>query len=279
MSIYAIGDIQGCATALNRLLEKIRFDPASDQLWLTGDLVNRGPESLETLRLVRNLGDSAITVLGNHDLHLLAVAAGVKALDSQPTLTQVSDADDRDELLHWLKRLPLAHYDKDVGVLMVHAGLAPQWSLEAALGYAGEVERALTGPDDLDLLHHMYGNQPNRWNANLRGHDRLRFIINCFTRLRYCDRKGRLNLGLACAPEDAPPGLVPWFRIKGRASADVPIVFGHWSALGLIQETHLLGLDTGCVWGRNLTAARIDADGVGGLWCVDCAGLGAAGIG
>ncbi len=276
MSIYAVGDIQGCATALRRLLDKIQFDPATDKLWITGDLVNRGPESLQALRLVRSLGDSAVTVLGNHDLHLLAIAAGVKSLQSQPTLAPVIRSQDCDELLHWLRHLPLAHYDPTVGVLMVHAGLAPQWSLQAALGYAGEVERELAGPDYRDLLKNMYGNKPNRWSDKLRGYDRLRFIINCFTRLRFCDRKGRLDLGPACAPADAPSRLMPWFRVKNRASADTPIVFGHWSALGLLQEPRLLGLDTGCVWGRNLTAARIDADGVGGLWCVDCAGLGAA---
>ncbi len=275
MSIYAIGDLQGCATALHRLLERIRFDPAVDRLWFTGDLVNRGPESLEALRFVRELGDSATVVLGNHDLHLLAVAAGVKSVARHPTLAPILDAPDRDELLHWLRHLPLAHLDRDIGVMLIHAGLPPQWTVSEAMARAAEVEQALRGPDHLELVEHMYGNKPDLWQESLAGHERLRFIINCFTRLRYCDETGRLDLGPACPPADAPPHLLPWFRLPHRASADTPIIFGHWSALGFLQEPGLLSLDTGCVWGRTLTAARIDATGVNGVWGVDCAGIGA----
>ena len=276
MAIYAIGDLQGCRTALQRLLEKIRFDPAIDELWFTGDLVNRGPESLETLRLVHSLGDNAKVVLGNHDLHLLAVAAGVKSLESQPTLAPVIAADDREILLDWLRRRPIAHFDERIGVLLIHAGLPPQWTIEEAMAHANEVGNILSGPGHLELLQHMYGNRPDLWDEALCGYDRLRFIINCFTRLRYCDSNGRLDLRPACPPDEAPNHLIPWFRVPWRASADTPIVFGHWSALGLVQEARILALDTGCVWGGALTAARIDGEGVSGLWSVDCAGLGAA---
>lgn len=256
MSTYAIGDIQGCYEPLRRLLDAVRFDPARDELWLVGDLVNRGPHSLEILRYVRSLGERATTVLGNHDLHLLVVAAGLHPQHRGDTLDSILNAPDRDELLDWLRTRKLMH--AGAGHAMVHAGLLPQWSIEEALRLAREFESALQGPDYLDLLAHLYGNAPDAWCDTLSGHARLRVIVNAMTRLRLCDERGRMEFSHKKAPDGAPAGYMPWFDVPGRASAGTPVVCGHWAALGLTLRHDLLSLDTGCVWGRQLSALRLE---------------------
>lgn len=260
MTVYAIGDLQGCLDQFQALLEKIAFDPDQDQLWLAGDLVSRGPKSLETLRYVRALGDRAICVLGNHDLNLLAVAQGKGRNHSKDRIEPVLDAPDRDELLEWLRHRPLLHYDAQLGYAMVHAGLAPQWNLEDALDRAREVEACLRGPEHGALLTHMYGSQPDRWQESLSGWERLRFSVNCFTRLRYCTADGRLELSAKDAPGSQAPGLYPWFQTPGRRSTDVAIVFGHWSTLGIHVGDNVFGMDSGCVWGGHLSALRLDGE-------------------
>lgn len=255
MRLFAIGDVQGCHASLKDLLEQIAFDPRNDQLWFCGDLVNRGPDSLAVLRFVRELGDSASVVLGNHDLHLLAVAAGVTSSKSRDTLAEILDAPDREELLEWLRHRPLAVYEH--GILLVHAGLAPSWSAQDTLALAGEVERVLRGPDPAGLLKEMYGNEPAAWDATLEGMPRLRCIINFLTRVRYCDAAGALALDDKGTPGSQPEGHMPWFRVPGRASADTPVIFGHWSTLGPVEDLNVVPLDTGCVWGGQLTAFRL----------------------
>ncbi|AOU98817.1 bis(5'-nucleosyl)-tetraphosphatase (symmetrical) [Acidihalobacter yilgarnensis] len=257
MAVYAVGDLQGCLDPLERLLEKLRFDPATDRVWLVGDLVNRGPQSLETLRFVRMLGIAAVCVLGNHDLHLLAVAENGDGLHRGDTLQPVLDAPDAAELLDWLRRRPLLHHDATLGWTMVHAGLPPEWDIPHALDYAAEIEAELrTSP--AALFANMYGDLPDRWSEDLAGMARRRFILNALTRMRYVDAAGRLDHRCKDAPDDAPTGLTPWFRVPARRSADARIVFGHWSTLGLINEPELLALDTGCVWGGALSAVRLD---------------------
>ena len=259
MAVYAIGDLQGCYDDLRRLLDRLRFVPGPDRIWLTGDLVNRGPGSLAALRFVRELGAHAITVLGNHELHLLAVAAGGgRGVRTGDTLDEILGAADRDELLAWLAARPLLHADADLGWTLVHAGLPPQWDLVTAHRLAREVEAALA-TDPVALYGAMYGDQPDRWSPDLAGTERLRFAINCFTRLRYCTADGQLLLKLKGPPENAPPGAQPWFAVPGRRSAGERIVFGHWSALGLRDSHGAYSLDTGCVWGGALTALRLDA--------------------
>lgn len=257
MATYAIGDIQGCYTELRRLLDRLAFDPAGDRLWLVGDLVNRGPESLEVLRYVKSLGDRAVTVLGNHDLHLLALAEGNTKHAKDSNLDAILTAPDRDELLDWLRHRPLLHHDAKKGFAMVHAGLAPQWDLPRALAHARELEEALRGPAYRDFLHGMYGNEPARWSEDLTGMDRLRFITNCLTRMRYCDAEGNLALKEKGPVPGRTHALLPWFAVPGRASRDVRIVFGHWSTLGYLAEHNVWSLDTGCVWGGRLTAIRL----------------------
>jgi bis(5'-nucleosyl)-tetraphosphatase (symmetrical) len=259
MAVYAIGDIQGCYDALRRLLDAIDYAPARDRLWLTGDLVNRGPQSLDVLRFVAGL-DDVVCVLGNHDLHLLALAAGSEAARkrSRDTLDAVLAAPDREPLLAWLRARPLAHYDEALGWLLVHAGVAPQWDLAQTLACAREVEATVRGDAATDFLAHMYGDEPARWSDTLRGIPRQRFITNCLTRMRYCDAGGRLDLDSKGPPGSQPAGLLPWFRAPQRRTARVPIVFGHWAALGFLDEPTLLALDTGCVWGQGLTAVRLD---------------------
>jgi len=256
MAIYAIGDIQGCYDQLRRLLDNVAFDPAHDQLWLVGDLVNRGPQSLEVLRFVRSLGTQAITVLGNHDLHLLVVAAGVRKPHRGDTLDALLAAPDRDELLDWLRQQPLMHTGN--GYAMVHAGLLPQWSITQARALAQEVETALQGPDCGEFLRLMYGNEPVQWRDDLTGYDRLRVIVNAMTRLRLCTAEGIMEFTHKTTLEDAPAGYLPWFDLPTRASRDTPVLFGHWAALGLMLRTDVLGLDSGCVWGRRLTAMRLE---------------------
>lgn len=272
MAVYAIGDVQGCYAELTALLEVIQFDAATDQIWLTGDLVNRGPESLRTLRFVHNLNrhtpNAAITVLGNHDLHLLAVAAGQGRQYSCDTLDEILAAPDCEILLDWLRHQPLLHHDAALGVTLVHAGLPPQWSLLEAQDYAAEVESVLRDKNHQEFFSHMYGNQPDQWQANLTGWDRLRFITNCFTRLRYCDANGKLDLQAKGAPGSQQAGYVPWFEVVDRQTKNDSIVFGHWSTLGLYKGNNVVSLDTGCLWGHQLTAMRLD--GEGGIYCVQC---------
>jgi bis(5'-nucleosyl)-tetraphosphatase (symmetrical) len=261
VAVWAIGDLQGCHDVLQRLLEALRFDPAADRLWFCGDLVNRGGQSLETLRLVRSLDASSTVVLGNHDLSLLSVAQR-KPEDQQRVnedLRRVLFADDRQELLDWLRCRPLFVLDRTLGWAMVHAGLAPEWTLDAAAAHAAEVERELRGPGHRKLLRQMYGNKPN-WSPKLRGPERLRAIINVLTRLRYCTPGGRIAFDEKGVPGTQKNGLYPWFSVPGRAQRELPIACGHWSALGLFQGLGIHAIDTGCVWGGPLTALRLDGD-------------------
>ncbi|WP_295391396.1 symmetrical bis(5'-nucleosyl)-tetraphosphatase [uncultured Thiodictyon sp.] len=257
MPTYAIGDIQGCELELRRLLERLRFDPARDRLWFAGDLVNRGPGSLGVLRLVRSLDACSVVVLGNHDLHLLALAAGNERHAKKSTLAEVLQAPDRDELLHWLRHRPLLHHDANKGFTLIHAGLPPQWTLAVAQDCARELEDALRGPDYLDYLFALYGDQPARWDPELAGMERLRFITNALTRLRYCTPDGTLALKEKRPPASCPAGLVPWFKCPGRRSVDARIIFGHWSALGYWDRDNVWGIDSGCLWGGHLTAVRV----------------------
>jgi bis(5'-nucleosyl)-tetraphosphatase (symmetrical) len=270
VSVYAVGDVQGCYEPLRRLLDAIRFDPAEDSLWFVGDLVNRGPHSLETLRFVRSLGDAAVTVLGNHDLHLLVVASGARKPHRGDTLDEILAAPDREELLHWLRHRKLMHAQG--GYALVHAGLLPQWSVAHAMALAHEVEAALRAPEADQFFRNMYGNAPDAWDEDLSGYDRLRVIVNAMTRLRLCDTAGRMEFSHKFKPEQMPPGFMPWFDVPGRASADVPIICGHWAAVGLLVRENLLSIDTGCVWGRSLTALRLQDRR---LYECDCSGISA----
>lgn len=270
MAIYAIGDVQGCYDQLMRLLERIAFDPARDELWFAGDLVNRGPHSAAVVRFVMGLGKRATTVLGNHDLALLTVAAGVKKAHRSDTFGDILDAADRDVLLDWLRHQKLVHAMGDYA--MVHAGLLPEWSVAKALALAGEVESALRGPAYLDLLQNMYGNAPARWSDTLMGFDRLRTIINATTRLRLVAPDGTMDFSHKLGIESAPPGLQPWYDVPGRASRNSTIIFGHWAALGLMLRPDAVCLDSGCVWGRALSALRLPDRQVYQCGCAELAG-------
>ncbi|MDX1481548.1 MAG: symmetrical bis(5'-nucleosyl)-tetraphosphatase [Woeseiaceae bacterium] len=259
MAIYAIGDLQGCYDPFRKLLDKLRFDPGDDRLWLTGDLVNRGPKSLKTLRFVQAMGDCVTTVLGNHDLHLLALGHDVRySSNHYGSLRKVLRADDGPELLDWLRQRPLAHYDDSLGMLMVHAGVPPQWSVRKTLKRAAEVEDKLRGKKYVKTLKHMYGNRPRQWSGKLSGAPRTRFIINALTRMRMIYPDGRLNFTHSGPPDKARKGMLPWYAAENPKWAGTRIVFGHWSALGLRIDERVIGLDTGCVWGRALTAVRLD---------------------
>ncbi len=258
MAIYAIGDVQGCYDELCSLLERLAPLEPSDELWFVGDLVNRGPRSLEVLRLVRSLGAQATVTLGNHDLHLLACALAGDVPVATGDLEAVLAAPDRDELVDWLRRQPLAHYRPELNSLLLHAGAAPAWDPLQTVKLAREVSNCLRSDEASEFLRSMYGTQPDRWDKSLQGMDRLRCITNYLTRIRFCSTDGRLDLASKGPPEQAPPGLLPWFEVPGRATAAVRVIFGHWSALGLLLRKNLLALDTGCVWGGRLTAARID---------------------
>ena len=261
MAVWAIGDLQGCLGPTERLLERIDFDPARDRLWFCGDLVNRGGESLETLRLVHSLRESAVTVLGNHDLSLLAIAERREADQRKvnPDLQRVLFAPDRDELLDWLRMQPLVHADRELGWMMVHAGLAPKWSADDALAMSAEVERVLQGRNRQGLLRNMYGDRP-AWSSGLRGTDRLRAIINTCTRMRYCRPRGRIAFAEKGAPGTQQPGLYPWYAVPGRVERGMKLACGHWSSLGLFIGHGVHALDTGAVWGGTLTALQIDSD-------------------
>jgi bis(5'-nucleosyl)-tetraphosphatase (symmetrical) len=253
---YLVGDLQGCCDALERLLAKIGFSPSRDHAYFLGDLVNRGPASLATLRRLQDLGNAATCLLGNHDLHLLAAAEAARPAGRQDTLTEILTAPDRAALLEWVRQQRMAVHEK--GWLMVHAGVVPQWDLATTLAVAGEIEARLRSPDLGDFLRVMYGNDPARWLGELTGHDRLRFGVNVLTRIRFVAEDGTLDLETKEAAGAAPAGFHPWFEAPGRRTQGVPIAFGHWSTLGLVTRPDLLALDTGCVWGGQLTAARID---------------------
>ena len=265
MATYAIGDIQGCFDAFTRLLERCAFNPAQDRLWLVGDLVNRGPRSLETLRLVRTLGAAALTVLGNHDLSLLMVAEGFGKRGKGDTFEDILAAPDRDELLDWLRHRPLCHVEN--GYCLVHAGLLPQWTAAEAAALAGEVEAALTGANWREFMANMWGSEPAAWQDGLVGWPRLRVIVNAMTRMRFCSEQGVMDFRVKGEVANAPAGYMPWFQVPGRRSADTVLITGHWSALGLKILPNLLAIDSGCLWGGSLTAVRLK-DRV--IFQVDC---------
>lgn len=256
MATYAIGDVQGCADALRRLLDAFGFERARDRLWFVGDLVNRGPDSLATLRLVKDLGDAAVTVLGNHDFHLLAVAAGHAKKHRSDTLDAVLDAPDREELLAWLRQQPMLHVQDNWA--MVHAGLLPQWNIAQAQSLAREVEAALRGEGWREFLAKLYGDTPDSWSESLRGANRLRVIVNAMARMRFCTAQGTMELRTKGETARAPRGFFPWFDAPGRASRDYTVICGHWSTLGLKLRSDLIALDSGCVWGGSLSAVRLE---------------------
>jgi bis(5'-nucleosyl)-tetraphosphatase (symmetrical) len=258
MAVYVVGDLQGCFTPLRRVLDTVHFDPAHDVLWLTGDLVNRGPESLSCLRFVHGLGAAAVTVLGNHDLHLLAIASGSKKARRKDTLDDILSAPDRDELLHWLRCQPLMHVDEKRKIALVHAGIFPGWTLTQAHICAQEVEDVLQSDFCAEFFRHMYGNEPDNWCDTLEEMDRWRFITNAFTRMRVCADDYALDLSFKGEIKDMPEGFQPWFE-QFRLPEAWRILFGHWAALeGHTGHENIIALDSGCVWGRYLTVLRLD---------------------
>ena len=260
MAVYAIGDVQGCFDELQELVDYISFQPIKDQLWFVGDLVNRGPKSLETLRWVKSLGDAAVMVLGNHDLHLLAAYVGVREIRSTSSLVPILNADDADELMDWLRHQPLMRYNKRLDFAMLHAGLPPQWTIQEALQHAKEVENVLKSKKYETFLYNMYGDTHKQWDERLKGWNRLRMITNFFTRLRYCTDKGVMSFSDKGAPGTQDSKMKPWYEIKTRNSQDTTIVFGHWSTLGHINAHNIIATDTGCLWGGRLTAVKIDKE-------------------
>jgi bis(5'-nucleosyl)-tetraphosphatase (symmetrical) len=261
--------ISRVAYELRRLLDVIAFDSGKDQLWFCGDLVNRGPKSLETLRFVKELGNAAITVLGNHDLHLLAVAKQQKKTKPKDSLNPILSAPDKEELLDWLRFQPLFHYNDDF--CLIHAGLPPQWGLKKIIKMAEKAEQVLQSPDYIGFLRKMYGNEPDIWSKDLSGMDEIRFIVNCFTRMRYCEANGRLDFNYKGPLGSQPKNLVPWFEVPNRKSTNLQIIFGHWSALGFYQKNNCFGIDTGCLWGGQLTALKL-SKGVKRI-SIDCPGM------
>ncbi|MEQ1487792.1 MAG: symmetrical bis(5'-nucleosyl)-tetraphosphatase [Methylotenera sp.] len=260
MAKYAIGDIQGCYHAFQALLARIAFNPKVDELWLVGDLINRGSGSLEVLRWCYTHQASLKVILGNHDLHALVVASGFVKAHRGDTLDALLQAEDSETLLHWLRHQRLAYQDENY--LMVHAGLLPQWTAEQAMNYALEVEAALQGADYLHFLAHMYGNLPNSWHEDLTGLDRLRVITNALTRLRVCDAEGVMEFSFKGELLDVPSGYMPWFDAPNRATQGTQVIFGHWSALGLQQRKNIFALDTGCLWGGQLTAMNLETKAI-----------------
>ncbi len=260
MAVFAVGDIQGCLDELCALLDTAGFNRDTDTLWCVGDLVNRGARSLDTLRFIRDLGDRAVCVLGNHDITLLALAAGAK-IRNHHQLQDILDAPDREDLIDWLRSRPLCHYDADLGYAMVHAGVLPEWTLKETLKYAGELEAFLQNEQWAGSIHKLYGSRPRRWKPQREGIDRLRLIGNVLTRLRYLDAEGRVDLECKLSPRKCPKGMMPWFEAPNRKTQDVRILFGHWSTLGYYADNNVWGLDSGCVWGRKLTALRLDPEG------------------
>ncbi len=268
MATYAIGDVQGCFGALQRLLDAIGFVRARDRLWFVGDLVNRGPDSLATLRFVMNLNEGAVTVLGNHDFHLLAVASGFANKHRSDTLDEVLAAADREEMLTWLRHRPMLHVEGPRA--MVHAGLLPQWNIAKAQTLAHEVEAALRGANWRGFIAALYGNKPDSWSDELRGPDRLRVIVNAMARMRFCTADGTIEFRTKGETANAPAGFFPWFDAPARASSDHTIICGHWSTLGLKLRPGLLALDSGCVWGGSLSAVRLDDGKVFQVPCEQC---------
>lgn len=263
MSTYLIGDIQGCHQPFSHLLRQLSFSPSRDTLYVLGDLINRGPESSEVLRHCMQLGDAVKPLLGNHDLHLLATAHGIRKPGKRDTLESILNAPDRNELLHWVSQQPLTRYLEDSQgqkLLMVHAGILPQWTLEETLTLSDEVHQKIKGQDLLDFLMHMYGNTPNQWNAQLTGSDKMRVIVNALTRIRFCTPDGVMDFESSEAADAAPDGLMPWFECPARKTADAIVAFGHWSTLGLINRPHLMALDTGCIWGGCLTIMELGSN-------------------
>ena len=260
MATYAVGDLQGCLEPLKCLLEQVKFDPVQDKLWLVGDLVNRGPASLETLRFLYAMRDSLVCVLGNHDLHLIAVAYNAERLKKNDTLREIVEAPDCPQLIEWLRQMPLIHHDSQRDITLVHAGIPPQWTIEKALLRAAEVEKALRDDTQLPMfLDGMYGNEPAKWDKKLHGIGRLRVITNYFTRMRFCAPDGKLDLKSKEGLDTAPPGYAPWFSYAQRKAAGRKIIFGHWAALeGQCDVPGLFALDTGCVWGGSMTLMNVD---------------------
>ena len=256
MATYAIGDLQGCFFSFKDLLKKIQFNPAHDRLWFVGDLINRGPGSLDVMRWMFDYQSSVVTVLGNHDLHTLVVAEGFVSAHRSDTIQSLLDAPDAPELLGWLRQQPLVHFEH--GYLMVHAGLLPEWTVDQAIVLGTEVNLALQAPNYREFLQHMYGNDPKRWDDGLTGWDRLRVITNAMTRLRICSTEGEMEFKFKGELENIPNGYQPWFDLTQRASVNTPIVFGHWSALGLQHKNNVYSLDTGCLWGGHLSAMRLE---------------------
>ena len=254
--IYLMGDLQGCCQALDRMLQTIDFSPSRDHLFVLGDLVNRGPDSLGVLRRLRGLDNAATCLLGNHDLHLLAVAHGVRKMHRSDTLAPILDAPDREDWLLWLRQQRLAVHAH--GWLMVHAGVVPQWDAAQTVALAGEVETMLRSPEVGEFLTTMYGNEPARWDERMQGVDRWRCVVNSLTRLRFCAADGTMEFATKEGAGGAPEGYMPWFEVPGRRTQGTPVAFGHWSTLGLVNRDDLLALDTGCLWGGHLTAARVD---------------------
>ncbi|MBB4867375.1 bis(5'-nucleosyl)-tetraphosphatase (symmetrical) [Pseudomonas nitritireducens] len=260
MATYAVGDLQGCLEPLKCLLEQVQFDPAQDKLWLVGDLVNRGPASLETLRFLYGMRDSLVCVLGNHDLHLIAVAYNAERLKKNDTLREIVEAADGAQLIDWLRQMPLVHHDAQRDITLVHAGIPPQWDIDKALQRSAEVEAALRDDSQLPMfLDGMYGNEPAKWDKKLSGIARLRVITNYFTRMRFCTPDGKLDLKSKEGLDTAPPGYAPWFSYAERKAAGRKIIFGHWAALeGQCDVPGLFALDTGCVWGGSMTLLNVD---------------------
>lgn len=263
MALYMIGDVQGCDSALQRLLDDISFSPSRDTLYLLGDLVNRGPDSAAVLRRLMSYGDCARCLLGNHDLHLLAVAHGVRRPHRKDTLNAILEAKDRPIMLAWLReqRMAMLETVNSEQILMVHAGVLPEWSAAKTMKLAGEVEAVLRSPDLGDFLGQMYGNGPLRWSDSLRGADRLRVIVNTLTRLRFCTADGEMEFDAKDGADSAPPGYLPWFDVPKRKTAKITVAFGHWSTLGWLGRQDVLALDSGCVWGGALSALRLDGAG------------------
>lgn len=253
---YLLGDLQGCCDPLERLLQTIDFSPSRDHLYVLGDLVNRGPDSLGVLRRLGGLGNAATSLLGNHDLHLLAVAHGMRKPHRSDTLGAILTAPDRDDWLDWVRQQRLAVHEQ--GWLMVHAGVVPQWDAAQTVALAREVEAMLAGPDLGEFLTSMYGDEPARWDDGLQGVPRWRCVVNVLTRLRFCAEDGTMEFTTKDGSHGAPEGFMPWFEVPGRRTAGTPVAFGHWSTLGLINRDDLLALDTGCVWGGQLSAVRVD---------------------
>lgn len=256
MATYAIGDLQGCFFSFQDLLKKIQFNPAHDRLWFVGDLINRGPGSLDVMRWMLEHQSSVVTVLGNHDLHTLVVAEGFVSAHRSDTIQALLDAPDAPELLDWLRKQPLVHFEH--GYLMVHAGLLPEWTVDQAMELGAEVHLALQAPNYREFLQHMYGNDPKRWDDGLTGWDRLRVITNAMTRLRICSADGEMEFKFKGELQNIPDGYQPWFELGQRASFNTPIIFGHWSALGLQHKNNVYSLDTGCLWGGHLSAMRLE---------------------